>query len=395
MTTRQSLAAALISVTIAVPALPLLPGGTAGAIPAFARKYRVSCTMCHVAAPKLKPYGEEFAGNGFVLPDGEEPKRATIDTGDTQLLLQTDLPLAVRIDAYLRGQESTAVDADLQVPYGLKLLSGGRVTRNISYYFYFYVFERGEVAGLEDAYLHFNNIRGSEFDVMAGQFQVSDPLFKRELRLEFEDYLIYRFRPGESQANLTYDRGLMFTYGFDFGLDLVAQLLNGNGIPAAEDRVFDVDTQKASALRASQALGPVRVGAFGYYNEEKNEFGTRNDVYYAGGDATIDAGEKWQLNLQYLRRNDSNAFFVAPDSTDTKTDGGFAELIFMPRGSESRWLFSGLYNVIESGGDLYDTRRLAATVNYMVARNMRFLVEYTFDADAEKSEGTLGFMGAF
>ena len=95
----------------------------AQAIPAFARKYRVSCTMCHIAAPKLKAYGEEFAGNGFVLPDGEEPKRATIDTGDEQLLLQRDLPFAVRADLYFRAEESAAVDADLQTPYGLKLLS--------------------------------------------------------------------------------------------------------------------------------------------------------------------------------------------------------------------------------------------------------------------------------
>jgi len=268
------------------------------------------------------------------------------------------------------------------------------VTRNISYYFYFYVFERGEVAGLEDAYLHFNNIRGSEFDVMAGQFQVSDPLFKRELRLEFEDYLIYRFRPGESQANLTYDRGLMFTYGFDFGLDLVAQLLNGNGIPAAEDRVFDVDTQKASALRASQALGPVRVGAFGYYNEEKNEFGTRNDVYYAGADGTI-GNDKLELNVQYMRREDSNAFFVAPDSTDTKTNGGFVELTYLPNGHESRWLFTGLYNQINSGGDMYDARRATVSASHLPARNLRFIIEYTYDIEVEKSEGVLGVMAAF
>ena len=380
--------------TFLVGVAPLLVSGDAQAIPAFARKYRVSCSMCHVAAPKLKPYGEEFAGNGFVLPDGEEPKRSTIDTGDEELLLQTDLPLAIRLDAYIRAQDSETVDADLQVPYGLKLLSGGRITRNVSYYFYFFIYERGEVAGLEDAYLHFNNIRGSNFDVMAGQFQVSDPLFKRELRLSFEDYLIYRLRVGESLANLTYDRGLMMTYGFDFGLDLVGQILNGNGIPAAEDRIFDVDTEKAASLRASQSAGPVRVGVFGYYNAEKNEFGTRNEVRYAGGDATI-GGEKWELNLQYLRREDSNAMFVAPDTTDTTTDGGFAELVILPGGDRSHWAFVGLYNVIESDGDLYDTRRATGSASYMAARNLRFLLEYTWDVELEQSEFVLGVMGAF
>jgi hypothetical protein len=368
--------------------------GDAAAIPAFARKYRQSCSTCHVAAPKLKPYGEEFAANGFVLPDGEEPRRSTLDTGDERLLLQTDLPLAVRFDAYLRASEQAGPDTDLQAPYGLKLLSGGRVTRNVSYYFYFYAYERGEVAGLEDAYLHFNHLRGSELDVIIGQFQVSDPLFKRELRLTFEDYQVYRYRPGESQANLTYDRGLMLTYGLDFGMDLVGQVLNGNGIPAADDREFDVDSDKAVSLRLSQVLGMVRVGAFGYYNKERNELGVSNEIYYAGGDATL-GNDLMELNLQYLHREDSNVMFVAPDSTDTTVDGGFAELVVLPGGDRSRWAFVGLYNVIESdeaGGDV-DRGTLAA--NYYMARNLRILFETTRDFENEAWEFTLGAMGAF
>jgi hypothetical protein len=37
----------------------------AAAIPAFARKYGVSCQLCHAPAPKLNAFGEQFAGNGF------------------------------------------------------------------------------------------------------------------------------------------------------------------------------------------------------------------------------------------------------------------------------------------------------------------------------------------
>lgn len=50
------------------------------------------------------------------------------------------------------------------------------------------------MAGLEDAYVQFTDVGGSGVSVIAGQFQVSDPLFKRELRLEYEDYQPYRVR---------------------------------------------------------------------------------------------------------------------------------------------------------------------------------------------------------
>ena len=43
-------------------------------IPAFARKYNMTCKTCHSPFPKLKPYGEDFAANGFVLKDKDAPR---------------------------------------------------------------------------------------------------------------------------------------------------------------------------------------------------------------------------------------------------------------------------------------------------------------------------------
>ena len=112
----------------------------------------------------------------------------------------------------------------------------------------------------------FNNLFGHELDLAVGQFQVSDPLFKRELRLTFDDYQIYRVKPGTSSVNLTYDRGLMFSYGLPTGTDIVFEILNGEGIGAADAaRNFDGDKYKNGMLRITQDLGEAfRVGAFSY-----------------------------------------------------------------------------------------------------------------------------------
>ena len=40
------------------------------AIPAFARRYETSCQTCHVAFPRLTPFGEAFRRNGYRFPDG-------------------------------------------------------------------------------------------------------------------------------------------------------------------------------------------------------------------------------------------------------------------------------------------------------------------------------------
>ena len=70
------------------------------AIPAFARKYQISCQVCHSPAmPRLKAFGDEFAGNGFRLTEYESP-RYFIQTGDDKLSLFRELPLAIRMDGF-------------------------------------------------------------------------------------------------------------------------------------------------------------------------------------------------------------------------------------------------------------------------------------------------------
>lgn len=363
------------------------------AIPAFARKYDMSCKTCHAPFPKLKPFGEEFAGNGFQLI-GQEPPRYLRETGDDQLTLMREFPIAVKFEAFGRWLPQSAKRTDLQTPYGIKLLSGGQITKDVSYYFYFFMGERGEVAGLEDAFVAFNNVFGTELDIAVGQFQSSDPLFKRELRLTFEDYEIYRVRPGLSEANLTYDRGLMFSYGFSTGTDVVFEVLNGNGIgPADGARNFDADLLKNVLLRVSQDVGEhVRVGVFGYAGSEKL-YGVQNDIRMIGPDVTVSLAP-FELNAQVMRRIDDHPYFVLP-RRDVNTDGGFVELIYLPDGDMSRWGATALYNHITS--DLVGLEYRSATLSgtYLLGRNLRLLAEYTLDLENTAHRMTVGIVAAF
>ena len=44
----------------------------AQAIPAFARKYNVNCTVCHTREPRLNTFGERFLENGYQMPGTED-----------------------------------------------------------------------------------------------------------------------------------------------------------------------------------------------------------------------------------------------------------------------------------------------------------------------------------
>lgn len=375
-------------------------------IPAFARRYGVSCSLCHNPIPVLTPYGESFAANGFRMAPREEPCD-TIATGDELLTLMKSVPLAIRLDAYMNAYANGRVATDFQTPYNLKLLSGGPISGGLSYYLYFFLYERGEVGGIEDAFVYANDVAGAPVDVMVGQFQVSDPLFKRELRLEYQDYAIYRARIGDQPADLTYDRGVMASADFA-GFTVTGVAVNGNGrVASGSNRRLDDNIPKNFMGHLTRDLvSGVRLGVLGYRGQQEGAAAAgltvTNTLWMLGADATIERGPL-QLNAQYVHRQDDRPTFLIGEPR-VLTDGGFAELIVRPAGS--RWYGIALYNRVVSTRPLLDVRlggaaglrayeALTGGGGYQLRRNFRVYGEVTGDLDHKALVWTLGLTTAF
>ncbi|MFC1564676.1 hypothetical protein ACFL6G_07045 [candidate division KSB1 bacterium] len=390
----MKLSKTVISICISVMAIAVLDSvyKPVYGIPAFARKYNFSCSTCHDPFPRLKEYGEEFAGNGFALADQEEPPRAFRNTGDDRLTLMRELPLGIRFDAYYSLTPEEEVTNDFKHPWGLKVLSGGNVAKNVGYYFYFYMSEHGEIAGIEDAYVHFNNIGGTELDIMVGQFQISDPLLKRELRLTYEDYEPYKTKVGQSLANLKYDRGIIFTYGTETGTDMALEILNGTGKDESEDGNYDFDSDKSFFFRIVQDMKLFNLGGFTYYGNEKAN-GRKNEYIFAGPDINI-SNDHADFNLQYIYRRDNNPTFTAAPGDDIITEGIIGELFVMPKD----YLYTVfLYNKIWDNSDLFNTEYETATANltYLYNTNLKMMAEFTYDIERESTRFILGFVTGF
>ncbi|MCC7194286.1 MAG: hypothetical protein IT356_01890 [Gemmatimonadaceae bacterium] len=414
---RTARLAVLAAIAIGVPAV------ASAKIPAFARKYSVSCALCHAPIPHLNTFGEKFAANGFQMAPGEAP-RDTIDTGDPLLTLPRSLPLAIRMDyfaaAYTKGR-SGGPQADFQTPWVIKLLSGGLLAHNISYYTYFLLTERGEVAGLEDAYLQFTDVGGTGINVIAGQFTVSDPLFKREIRLSYEDYQAYRVRVGEATPDLTYDRGVMASLSPWEGADFSVQVVNGQGLnTASSSRQFDRNTPKNVAVRLSQEFGPLRIGGFAYTGSESSD-GASNATRIYGPDASLDLGTKARVNAQFLRRLDDDPFFGscsasspcpggATSSFGTTVDAAFGEVLFWPQGQSGRFVLTGSYNWVSSDRPVISLRlgeqdtparylrrynAVSGGLHYVLRRNIRLTSELGWDFEQNRGRLIGGTVLAF
>lgn len=349
------------------------------AIPAFARKYSYSCSVCHAPIPHLKAFGEEFMDNGYRIPD-KEPPRATIDTGDALLLLQKELPLAFRIDGYLNYEPESSIKPDIKSPFVMKILSGGNISNSISYYTYFLLTEEGKVAGLEDTYLSFRNVFGLPLSIIFGQYRISDPIKPSELRLTFEEYLIYKFRLGLSEISLSYDRGIMGSFSTKSQTDFVFQLVNGNGIDTPE--IFDKDKYKSFVWRVGQSFSKkkIRIGVLGYYGKEGEE-GKTNTVSYIGPDLRIRL-PKVELMLEYVHRKDDNPTFAEPAQKE-KADAYLGELIFSPYGEGGKLFFTLAYNQVKSSFQGINYQKATLNISYLLRRNLKWMNECTFDIEGK------------
>jgi hypothetical protein len=393
-----------ISTVLLVIIIGFLAGRRCNAIPAFARKYQISCQVCHSPVmPRLKGFGEEFAGNGFRMTDYESP-RYFIPTGDDKLSLFRELPLAIRLDGFASYNFNKEGKSDFAAPFIVKILSGGELSEKLSYYFYFLMNERGSIVGVEDAFLMYHDILKSGINFYIGQFQASDPLFKGELRYTLEPYKIYDAAPGNSSVSLKYERGMMLEKGFSSGTTVLAEIVNGSGIgEAGENFIFDKDKHKNFMLRLSQSLGEnVSLGIFGYTGKEDlnghpgSTFTSQIKMF--GPDLKLNFSDKFILNLQYVRRTDSEVFLEYSNlpKYDVLTHGGFAELIFSPKGDMSKWYLTGLVNYVESELDELDYRAATLHAGYLVRRNFRFVTEYTWQFTGNSyGKVNAGFITAF
>lgn len=184
-------------------ALPLFKANVY-AIPAFARKYGMPCSACHLGWPMLSPFGQAFKDNGYQLGNDR----------DAPIYQQPAYwPVTFRITPiwHRESQNRTVVDgaggsltAEGQVTThgfdwsGLDFHTGGTLAKNFS----FYVLPSSDATGafhLESVWARIDNLFGSTWcNIKMGKFELDNLLSeKRILTLTnvAGTYANYHFQP--------------------------------------------------------------------------------------------------------------------------------------------------------------------------------------------------------
>lgn len=164
----------------------LVTADQAEAIPAFARKYKTSCTTCHTAVPKRNAFGEAFRRNGYSMPEGDEMliKQEPISLGAEawkeafpDAIWPGKLPAEFPISAYVHQRivlDSKRDIVDFDMPHELEIFMGGTFDEKFSFFGEFVLFEKGKNApGLKRFYLQINDLIGplNAFNIRVGRIE--------------------------------------------------------------------------------------------------------------------------------------------------------------------------------------------------------------------------------
>jgi len=257
-----------ISVLGSVFLVILFQAGTTFGIPIFARKYNLSCFTCHTAFPTLNEFGQRFKANGYQIP-------TTIE--DTPIWDSVQLPIAAVAHAVYEdakvtdhtvegASEKTTGFADT----GVDVLSGGTLTRHVSYFVGLPI-EEGAVE-VEQSLIILNNLLSSPtnwVNLKIGKFFLDTP-FAENLMVPgavnqtlFLSPVEEGFALGHPQLGIAV-MGLLTNVGD--GLRYEAGVFNGNNILSDNNRTKDLYARVTQAVNINSA--PLRVGVLVYHGKQ-------------------------------------------------------------------------------------------------------------------------------
>jgi hypothetical protein len=358
------------------------------ALPAFARKYGMPCSACHLAWPALSPFGQAFKDNGYQLgndrdaPIYQNPAYWPVTFRITPQWHRENVNRAQVDDptSTTGGQTEGNVTTHGFDWSGLDFHTGGTLAKNVS----FYVLPSSDNTGafhFETVFARLDNLAGTSWlNLKLGKFELDNLLSeKRILTLTNVAgvYTNYHFQPAtESASAIGAFPGFTFGIGDNqVGLELMghskddrtrysASILSSNdgspGLPT--NRGYDGFFTFSQAFQVG-SLGLQRIGAFDYIGQAPTYFqfteggpgnaanglpgtGIGNRSFYRAGLIGQFFIKKYDLTAMYFHSSDDK-YLATSTPSNTPLPTGARNAIWNGALFESHYTFNPQFILIQ------------------------------------------------
>lgn len=396
----------------------LIAASRAEAIPAFARKYGLSCSACHVAYPVLNQQGVMFRDNGYQLGLQRDEPAATPSAY---------LPIAARtVPAYQYTRTtnqpgewgSTDTHTGGLATPTLDLMAAGTFGTDVSFLAVLAGFSPGEAGSVESAWGRVSNVLGTTWlNVRFGKFELDLPMSERRDIVRSNGHAVYgaRFAASAVAFSLAQNQTGVELAGHDersltrYALALV----NPNGDPGGRgpwssplvyghvSRAFEID---------SGVLPWLQIGAHGALGFWPTRFAVARGQVTPGTGADYRKYTRVGAELQGIfgsattpflwtavalhGREEASAPDVAPGVATEKNafTGGYLEVLWVPFAEVSSnptpWALVARWDVIRYRHGPGDLDAVVAGVRRQLALGPRAALAIQAEVRADRTRGT-------
>ncbi len=395
------------------------------AIPPFARKYQVSCSLCHKPPPRLNEFGEAFRLAGFRIPDGEEiyikSKPVALEPEAfkkiwPKQIYPTNIPglppvgFRVLLDAEIDVGGESGARSTFKFPDEVEILTAGSFGDNASFHAEM-EFEDGETSTVP--WIRFEKIFGTSLlnlkaGVVGGHtFGLPGALDSERITRHHYLYVDwrmpgaaglstrnrFRIRSGQPGLELTgYKRNWKYALGVVNGND--GSIRDNN---SAKDGFFQFAAKVGGIGYDGSKPGgknfwsknSLQMGLFSYWGRAKieNITDTKTDNFYRLGPDIRFRNTMFDLGGGYLYGK-NNRPFGALNSSSVDSHGWYAEAIYhiLP------WLdgtlrYEGLRVDIPTAIGTDDDRdRFIPSISALIRANIRLILEGRFHAKDKRED---------
>ena len=288
------------------------------AIPAFARKYGLRCSVCHTVWPELSAFGQRFKDNGYQLGNDRDSP-IWQNNGYWPIAMRTTPQLHLEstthqvTDAAPAGKTVSQAGFDLS---GVDFLLLGTLYKNITFGLV-PTLDADGTTGLEAAFVRFDNLGRSPWaNLKVGKFELDNLLSeKRFTWLSNNGGFLYayhylpvgttnNFGFGDNQIGAEFSGHSINSYT-RYSVSLLTTDDGEPGLPSGKS--LDAMFTASRAFAMGSGLGPQRIGVFGYLGHRPTAFdsisgapipgtGTDNKSFFRIG-ATA---QLWLGNLELI-----------------------------------------------------------------------------------------------
>ena len=341
---------------------------SAEAIPAYARKHQVACSLCHSAWPLLNEYGRVFKENGYRLE--REPQAAAAEPEielEDRLALALRLPMSFRVQGRPFVKRSTDSRFDMQVVHELEVQISDGTAGDISY---FVNFEAADDAGWEAELAEL--VAGWHPRTQANIVGGFGPLTFTDPYNTFSSRRLTQDRPSPNGAG--FQSGYRFRdetqfgsfYGRAGGLFYSAAVGTGAGDTIGADK-------KDYLLRAAYDLPVgISIGAFSLTGDKELTTPLRTQDYSrAGADVQIERGP-FTANAVWYKADEEAASTLASQ----QNNAWYVQALYVPS-MKVPVVPVVRYESVESNDGAASTDSLALALLAYVRGNVNVSLDYT------------------